>query len=137
MVLSKRENYRRAFKDFDLRKVARFNRRSVERLLRDEGLVRNRLKVESTVNNARMILKVQDEHGSFDRYIWQFTGGEVKGNSWRSWRDIPAITEESKTMSKDLLRRGFRFVGPTICYAFMQAAGMVDDHERDCFRHGR
>ena len=137
IILNKRQNYRRAFRDFDFKQVARFNSRSAERLCRDRGIVRNRLKIDSTITNARMILKIAEEHGSLDSYIWQFTGGETIRNNWKSFRDIPSQTEESLSMSRDLKRRGFRFVGPTICYAFMQAAGMVDDHEESCFRRRR
>ena len=134
-ILRKREGYRRAFAGFDPAKVARFDRRKVERLLTDPGIVRNRRKVESAVANARAFLAVQREIGSFDRYIWGFVGGETRRNRRRDLSEIPAKTEESIAMSKDLVRRGFRFVGPTICYAYMQAAGMVNDHTIDCFRH--
>jgi DNA-3-methyladenine glycosylase I len=134
-ILKKRENYRKAFAGFDPVKVARFDKRKVERLLKDPGIVRNRLKVESAVKNARAFLKVQKEFGSFDAYIWRFTGGKPKQNRWRTLKQIPAETAESKAMSKDLKQRGFSFVGPTICYAFMQAAGMVNDHLVTCFRH--
>jgi DNA-3-methyladenine glycosylase I len=137
IILSKRQNYRKAFRDFDYRQVARFNTRSTERLCRDRGIVRNRMKIDSTIANARMILKTAEEHGSFDSYIWQFTGGRTIRNNWKSFRDIPAQTGESLSMSRDLKKRGFRFTGPTICYAFMQAAGMVDDHEEGCFRRRR
>ena len=136
-ILNKRENYRGAFRDFDFRQVARFNSRSAERLLRDRGIVRNRLKIDSTIINARMIMKTVEERGSFDSYIWQFTNGRTIRNSWKSFRDVPAQTEESLAMSRDLKKRGFGFVGPTICYAFMQASGMVDDHEEGCFRNRR
>jgi len=135
-ILRKRENYRRAFDGFDPAKVARFDRRKVKALLRDAGIVRNRLKIESAVKNAKAFLRVQKEFGSFDAYIWRFVGGKTKVNRWRSLKEIPAKTEESEAMSKDLLGRGFRFVGPTICYAHMQATGMVNDHTTDCFRYG-
>lgn len=135
-ILKKRENYRRAFAGFDPERVARFTPRRIARLLQDAGIVRNRLKVESAVTNARCVLDVRDEFGSFDSYIWGFVGGAQVQNSWRSLREIPAETDESRRMSKDLRRRGFRFVGPTICYAFMQAVGLVNDHEVGCYRYG-
>jgi DNA-3-methyladenine glycosylase I len=134
-ILKKRDNYRRAFAGFDPARIARFNRRSVARLLDDPGIVRNRLKVESTLSNARAFLQVQDEHGSFDAYIWAFVDGRPRDNVIRRLADLPARTEISDRMSRDLKRRGFRFVGSTICYAFMQAAGLVNDHEVACFRH--
>ncbi len=134
-ILRKRENYRKAFAGFDPVKVAKFDKRKVERLLKNPGIVRNRLKVESAVKNARAFLKVQKEFGNFDAYIWRFVGGKPKQNRWRTLKQIPAETAESKVMSKDLKSRGFSFVGPTICYAFMQAAGMVNDHLVTCFRH--
>ncbi|HET7237111.1 MAG TPA: DNA-3-methyladenine glycosylase I [Actinomycetota bacterium] len=134
-ILNKREGYRRAFADFDAAKVARFTPSKVERLLQDPGIVRNRLKVESTVNNAKRVLEVRRELGSLDAYLWSFVGGRPKINRWRRMSDLPAETEESRAMSKDLKRRGFRFVGPTVCYAFMQATGMVNDHETSCFRY--
>jgi DNA-3-methyladenine glycosylase I len=135
-ILKKRENYRRAFDDFDAQKIARYDKRKLRRLLADPGIVRNRLKIESSVGNARAFLAVQKEFGSFDRYIWQFVGGRPRRNKWKSLKDLPAITPESDAMSRDLLKRGFKFVGSTICYAFMQAVGMVNDHTTDCFRHG-
>jgi DNA-3-methyladenine glycosylase I len=134
-ILKKRENYRRAFAGFDPKKVARFTTAQTQRLLKDEGIVRNRLKIESTVTNARAFLAVQKEFGTFDRYVWRFVGGEPIQNRRRGSKDIPARTAESDALSKDLQRRGFRFVGATICYAFMQAVGMVNDHAVDCFRH--
>ncbi|MBD3162384.1 MAG: DNA-3-methyladenine glycosylase I [Candidatus Eisenbacteria bacterium] len=134
-ILRKRENYRKAFSGFDPAKVARFDRRKVERLLDDPGIVRNRRKVESAITNARAFLTVQKEFGSFDRYIWTFVSARTKQNRWRTLRQIPTETKESRAMSKDLVGRGFRFVGPTICYAYMQAAGMVNDHTTDCFRY--
>jgi DNA-3-methyladenine glycosylase I len=134
-ILKKREGYRKAFAGFDPKKVARFDARKVERLLQDPGIVRNRLKVESTVANARAIPAVQEEFGSLDAYLWGFVGGSPKQNRWRKLAELPAETAESKAMSKDLKRRGFRFVGPTICYAFMQAAGLVNDHTVDCYRY--
>jgi DNA-3-methyladenine glycosylase I len=134
-ILNKRENYRKAFAGFDPRKVARFDRRKIERLLEDPGIVRNRLKVEAAVKNARAFLKVQKEFGSFDKYIWQFVGGKTIQNRYKAEKQIPAETPESEAMSKDLKKRGFNFVGPTICYAYMQAAGMVNDHLVSCFRY--
>jgi len=133
-ILKKRENYRAAFDGFDPVKVASYDRRKVQALLRDPGIVRNRLKIASTIKNAQAFLKLQEEFGSFDRYIWQFVGGKPKQNSLRFPRQIPASTPESDAMSKDLKKRGFTFVGSTICYAFMQAMGMVNDHMTDCFR---
>lgn len=134
-ILAKRENYRKAFADFDPAKVARFSDRKIASLLEDPGIVRNRLKVNSAVVNARAFLAVQKEFGSFDAYIWSFVGGKPKVNRWMGMGDVPAKTAESDAMSKDLQKRGFKFVGSTICYAFMQATGMVDDHVVDCFRH--
>lgn len=134
-ILRKRDNYRRAFSGFDPAKVARFDRSRRERLLRDPGIVRNRLKVEAAVINAKMLLRVKDEHGSFAAYIWQFVDGVPVRNAWTSIREVPAETPQSRLMSKDLTRRGFRFVGPTICYAFMQAVGLVNDHVVGCFRY--
>jgi len=134
-ILNKRENYRRAFEGFDPKRVARFDRRKIGQLLRDPGIVRNKLKIASAIANAKALLRVQDEFGSFDRYIWQFVGGEARLNSPRSLRQVPARTPESDTMSKDLKGRGFNFVGSTICYAFMQAVGLVNDHTVDCFRY--
>jgi DNA-3-methyladenine glycosylase I len=133
-ILNKREGYRKAFAGFDASKVARFTPAKVERLLQDSGIVRNRLKVESTVDNAARVLEVRRELGSLDAYLWSFVGGRPKVNRWDRISDLPAETEESRAMSKDLKRRGFRFVGPTVCYAFMQATGMVNDHEVRCFR---
>jgi DNA-3-methyladenine glycosylase I len=134
-ILRKREGYRAAFEEFDADRVARFDRRRIERLMKDSRIVRNRLKIESTVNNARRVLEVRGEHGSFDAYIWQFVGGTPIIGRRRRLRELPAETSESKAMSKDLKRRGFRFVGPTVCYAFMQAAGLVNDHVTSCFRY--
>lgn len=134
-ILRKRENYRKAFSDFDARKVARFDRRKVERLMGNAGIVRNLKKIESSITNARAFLKVQKEFGSFDAYIWSFVGGKTKQNRWKTLEQIPAKTPESEAMSKDLIKRGFRFVGPTICYAYMQAAGLVNDHTTNCFRY--
>ena len=136
-ILYKREGYRRAFAQFDPRKVARYDARKVRTLLQDEGIVRNRLKVESTIDNARAFLAVQEEFGSFDTYIWSFVAGKPLVNTWKTLGQIPAKTKESDAMSKDLKKRGFRFVGSTICYAFMQATGLVNDHTVDCFRRAK
>ncbi len=133
-ILKKRENYRRAFAGFDPKKVARFTSVQKRKLMRNEFIVRNRLKIESTVSNARAFLAVQKEFGSFERYVWLFVGGSPRQNA-RKGKDIPASTAESDALSKDLKRRGFRFVGSTICYAFMQAVGMVNDHLTSCYRH--
>ena len=133
-ILRKRANYRLAFAGFDPKKVARFTAEQKRKLMRNEGIVRNRLKIESTIGNARAFLAVQKEFGSFDRYIWQFVGGRPMQNA-RKGKDVPARTAQSDAMSKDLQKRGFRFVGSTICYAFMQATGMVNDHLTSCFRH--
>ncbi len=136
-ILRKRESYRRAFVNFDATKVARFDAKKQALLMKDEGIVRNRLKIAAAVGNARAFLDVQAEHGSFDRYIWSFVGGTPKKNRRRTLRDVPPRSEESDAMSKDLKKRGFRFVGSTICYAFMQACGLVDDHVASCFRSSR
>jgi DNA-3-methyladenine glycosylase I len=133
-ILNKREGYRRAFAGFDPATVARYDARKVERLLGDASIVRNRLKVESTIANARAVIQVQEEDGSLDSYLWSFVGGTPKVNRFRTLENIPAETAESKAMSKDLKRHGFRFVGPTVCYAFMQACGLVMDHVASCFR---
>jgi DNA-3-methyladenine glycosylase I len=133
-ILNKRENYREAFDGFDARKIATYDRGKVRKLMANPGIVRNRLKIASTISNAQAFLAVQKEFGSFDHYIWQFVGGKPRKNAWRSSSHPPAQTIESDAMSKDLRRRGFRFVGSTICYAFMQAVGMVNDHSRDCYR---
>ena len=135
-ILNKRENYRRAFDNFDPARVARFDSRKVKTLLSDQGIVRNRLKITSAVQNAKAFLRVQQEFGSFDRYIWQFVDGKTKVNPWKV-RKVPATSAESDAMSKDLKRRGFNFVGSTICYAFMQAVGLVNDHAPDCFRYSQ
>jgi DNA-3-methyladenine glycosylase I len=134
-VLNKRENYRRAFHAFEPAKVARYNNKDVQRLLRDAGIIRNRLKIEATINNAKQILEVRKEFDSFDKYIWGFVGGKPIKHRFASLNEIPATTRESDAMSKDLRKRGLRFVGPTICYAFMQAVGMVNDHTTNCFRY--
>jgi DNA-3-methyladenine glycosylase I len=134
-ILNKRENYRTAFDGFDATKVARYDRRKVAQLLKNPGIVRNRLKIASAVRNAQALLQVQKEFGSFDRYIWQFVDGRPRVNSWKARAQVPARTAESDAMSKALKKRGFSFVGSTICYAFMQAVGMVNDHAVECFRH--
>ncbi len=134
-ILKKRENYRRVFDDFDARKIAKYDRKKVDALLADPGIVRNKLKVAATIQNAKSFLEVQKDFGSFDAYIWGFVDGVPKKNAWRALKQIPAETAESKAMSVDLLKRGFKFVGPTICYAFMQATGMVNDHTVECFRY--
>jgi len=134
-ILHKRDGYHRAFAGFDPERVARFDRRKIERLLLDPAIVRNRAKVESTVENARRALQVQQEFGSLDSYLWRFVEGTPGVNRFRTLADIPAETDRSRSMSTDLKRRGFRFVGPTICYAFMQAVGMVNDHVVTCFRY--
>jgi len=136
-ILNKRENYRSAFDGFDAKRIARYDHRKIKQLLADSGIVRNKLKVASAVENARAFLRVQEEFGSFDRYIWQFVGGKPRVNAPRSLQQVPARTPESDAMSKDLKRRGFKFVGSTICYAFMQAVGMVNDHVVTCFRFSR
>lgn len=136
-ILQKRENYRAAFDNFDPQKVSRYNAARIHSLLRNDGIVRNRLKIASTVQNAKAFLAVQQEIGSFDRYIWQFVGGSPKVNRWKLMKQVPARTAESDAMSKDLRKRGFNFVGSTICYAFMQAVGMVNDHVIECFRYRR
>jgi DNA-3-methyladenine glycosylase I len=134
-ILNKRENYRKAFARFEPKRVAGIDRPKVEQLLRNPGIVRNKLKIASTIENAKAFLHVQKEFGSFDRYIWQFVGGKPLVNKRKSLRQVPASTAESDAISKDLKRRGFNFVGSTICYAFMQAVGMVNDHVVDCFRY--
>ena len=134
-ILNKRENYRRAFDNFDAGKVARYDSRKVKSLLADAGIVRNRLKIAASIQNAKAFLAVQKEFGTFDAYLWQFVGGRPIRNRWQSFRQVPARTAKSDAMSKDLLKRGFRFVGSTICYALMQAVGMVNDHTTDCFRY--
>jgi len=134
-ILRKRQRYREVFDNFDPERVARYDAKRVRELLKDPGIVRNRLKIEATISNARAFLQVQKEFGSFDAYIWQFVGGKPKQNKWSRQQKLPTRTPESDAMSKDLLKRGFRFVGSTICYAFMQAVGMVNDHLVDCFRY--
>ncbi len=134
-ILKKRPNYIKAFDNFDPRKVAAYNPRKVKELISNAGIIRNRLKVEATIQNARSFLAVQQEFGSFDKYIWQFVGGKTLKNSWNSVAEIPAQSEASAAMSSDLKKRGFKFVGPTICHAFMQATGLVNDHTVDCYRY--
>ncbi|HYR83712.1 MAG TPA: DNA-3-methyladenine glycosylase I [Terriglobia bacterium] len=134
-VLRKRDNYRAAFDDFQVTQVAAYNERRISQLLTNPGLIRNRLKIEASVQNARALLTMQEEFGSFDAYVWQFVGGSPKQNRWKSLKEVPASTPESDALSKDLRRRGFSFVGSTICYAFMQAVGIVNDHLVHCFRH--
>jgi DNA-3-methyladenine glycosylase I len=134
-ILRKRDGYRKAFDNFDARKISQYSEADVSRLLANPEIIRNRLKISATITNARAFLKVQEQFGSFDRYIWQFVNGRPIQNSWKKMRDIPSSTPESEAMSKDLQKRGFKFAGPTVCYAFMQAVGMVNDHVRSCFRH--
>jgi DNA-3-methyladenine glycosylase I len=134
-ILKKREHYRSAFDNFDAKKIARYDDRKVRQLLANAGIVRNRLKIAATIQNAKAFLAIRKEFGTFDRYIWQFVGGNPLHNARRSLKEVPSRTAESDAMSKDLLKRGFKFVGSTICYAFMQATGMVNDHTTDCFRH--
>ena len=134
-ILNKRENYRRAFDRFDAKKIARYDARKKKQLLADAGIVRNRLKIDATIDNAKAFLEAQDKFGSFDAYIWGFVEGKPIRNEFRALKEIPASTQQSDAMSKDLKKRGFRFVGSTICYAFMQATGMVNDHMVECFRY--
>lgn len=134
-ILKKRENYRKVFDFFDYQIVANYNEEDIARLLSDPGIVRNRLKIESAIKNAQGVIKIQEEFGSLDAYLWRFVDGKPKHNRWRSVAELPVKTELAEMMSKDLKKRGFNFVGPTICYAFMQAIGMVNDHTTDCFRH--
>lgn len=134
-ILKKRDNYYRAFDNFNAEKMARYSEKRIAALLADPGIVRNRLKVNAAVTNAQAYLKLREELGSFDKFLWQFTGGKTKRNAWRSLQELPARTPESDAMSKALQQRGFKFVGSTICYAFMQAVGMVNDHRVDCFRY--
>ncbi|MFT3846378.1 MAG: DNA-3-methyladenine glycosylase I [Lacibacter sp.] len=136
-VLRKRENYRKAFDGFDANKMIKYNAKKIEALLQDEGIIRNKLKVNAFVQNAKAFLAIQKEFGSFDQYIWQFVGGKPVVNNVKSLGNVPAKTAQSDAMSKDLLKRGFKFVGSTICYAFMQASGMVDDHLNDCWKKKR
>ncbi len=134
-ILKKRKNYKKAFDNFDAKKIIKYDSKKIEQLMQDAGIVRNRLKIEAVITNAHAFLAVQKEFGSFDEYIWQFTGGKPKINSWKHFKEIPPKTLESDAMSKDLKKRGFKFIGSTICYAYMQACGMVNDHLTDCFRY--
>jgi len=134
-ILKKRDNYKRAFDDFDIDRIANYEESDLKRLLADAGIVRNRLKLESAIKNARGVLDIQEEYGSLDSYLWRYVDGSPKQNAWKSMADLPAKTELSELMSKDLKKRGFNFVGPTICYAFMQAVGMVNDHTTNCYRN--
>lgn len=134
-VINKRKNFRKAFDNFDPTKIAQYNEKKIKELLNDEGIIRNKLKINAAVENARAFLKVKKEFGTFDKYIWQFTGGKTIVNKFKELKELPATSKESDLMSKDLKNRGFKFVGSTICYAFMQAAGMVNDHVVSCFRH--
>lgn len=136
-VLKKRDAYRRLFHNFDADKIARFSRTKIEHLLQNSAIIRNRLKIESTVDNARAFLTLREQHDSFSDYLWQFVDGRPVQNKWKSDRQVPASTKQSEAMSRDLKQRGFRFVGPTICYAYMQAIGMVNDHITTCFRHAQ
>lgn len=137
LILKKREGYRRAFDSFNPEKIARYSEKQIQQLLADPGIIRNRMKIEASVRNAQAFLKVQEEFGDFDSYCWRFVNDRPKLNHWKTTRQIPATSPESETFSKDLKRRGFSFVGPTVMYAYMQAAGMVNDHIVDCFRHGQ
>ena len=134
-ILNKRENFRKALDNFDFEKIARYNEEKIQQLMNDAGIVRNQLKIRATVSNAAAFIKIRNEFGSFDKYIWQFTGGKTIVGQYRELKEIPAKTNISDAMSKDLLKRGFRFVGSTICYAYMQAAGMVNDHVKGCSRY--
>ncbi len=134
-ILKRREGYRKAFSNFDVKKVAKYNQKKIDKLLQDESIIRNRLKVSSAVNNAQQFLKVQQEFGTFDKYIWSFVNNKPIKNKFKKLSDLPASTMISEKMSKDLKKRGFNFVGPTICYALMQAIGMVNDHTSKCFRY--
>ncbi|MGE5410150.1 MAG: DNA-3-methyladenine glycosylase I [Clostridiales bacterium] len=134
-VLKKRDNYRKAFDGFSAEKIAQYGEEKIQELLNNPGIIRNRLKINATIENAKAYLRVVEEFGSFDKYIWQFVSGQPINNSWNALKEIPVKTIEAEKMSKDLLKRGFKFVGPTICYAFMQAVGMVNDHIVCCFRH--
>jgi DNA-3-methyladenine glycosylase I len=136
-ILRKRENYRQAFDDFDPQRIAGYGEKKIEGLLSNTGIIRNRLKIASAVRNARAFMQIQQEFESFDAYLWRFVDGRPKQNRWKTLKEIPAETSESRALSKDLIRRGCSFVGPTICYAFMQAVGMVNDHVVNCFRHAQ
>jgi DNA-3-methyladenine glycosylase I len=134
-ILKKRENYRKAFDNFDVERIAKYGRQDITRLLQDPGIVRNRLKIEAAIKNARGVLAIREEHSSLDAFLWRYIDGKPVQNAWKRMGDIPAESKESNRMSKDLKKRGFNFIGPTICYAFMQAVGMVNDHTRECFRY--
>ena len=134
-ILNKRENFRKAFDDFNYQKIANYDQQKIDDLLQDAGIIRNKLKISATITNANVFMKIQNEFGSFDKYIWSFTGGKTITNSWTELKDIPATSKESDAMSKDLKKRGFKFVGSTICYAKMQATGMVNDHVISCYRY--
>jgi len=134
IVLNKRASFRKAFDNFDAKKISQYSARDVKRLLADEGIIRNRRKIESAINNAERFLETKKEFGSFDEYVWSFVDSKTIHNKFKTWTDIPAVTKESETMSKDMKSRGFTFVGPTVCYAFMQTVGMVNDHVTGCFR---
>lgn len=136
-ILHRRDGFRKAFDNFNFKKIAKYDEKKIQSLLKDEGIIRNKLKVYATVTNAQNFIAIQKEFGSFDKYIWQFTGGKVKKNKLKDHKNIPATTAESDAMSEDLYKRGFKFVGSTICYAFMQAAGMVNDHLESCFRYNK
>ncbi len=136
-ILNKRENYRAAMDNFDAQKIARYDEHKYQELMENAGIVRNRLKISSTISNAKLFLDVQDEHGSFDEWIWQFVDGDPIINNWKNVSEVPSSTAESDVMCKTLKKKGFRFIGTTICYAFMQATGMVNDHVVDCFRHAQ
>ena len=136
-ILRKREDYRKAFDNFDVKKIAKYDSKKVKHLLANEGIIRNGLKINAAIINAELFLDVQKEFGSFDNFIWQFVGGKPIINKWKNLKELPANTKESDAMSKDLKKRGFKFVGSTICYAFMQAVGMVNDHTIDCFMYGK
>ncbi len=136
-ILHRRDGFRKAFDNFNIKKIAKYDEKKIQSLLKDEGIIRNKLKVYATVTNAQFFLATQKEFGSFDKYIWQFTGGKAIKNNWKDHKKTPAKTKESDAMSKDLYKRGFKFVGSTICYAFMQAAGMVNDHLHSCYRYNK
>ncbi len=136
-ILRKRENYRNAYDNFEAKKIVRYDRKKIKQLLANEGIVRNKLKIAASIGNAKSFVEIQKEFGSFNAYIWQFVEGKAKRNTPKSLKEIPATSQESDAMSKDLKKRGFKFVGSTICYAFMQAVGMVDDHTQDCFHKRR
>lgn len=135
IILNKRQGYKNAYSNFDFNKIAKYTERDVKRLLKDSGIVRNQLKIRAAISNAKGLIEIRKEFKTFDKYIWQFVDGVTITNKWKKLKDIPSQTEESILMSKDLKKRGFKFVGPTVCYAFMQAIGMVNDHTPDCFRY--